>query len=103
MRSYVAVAECGQSSESGANSGMRFRKLRIAWSVVWGLACVLLVVLWVRSHRPQPTERWYTTPAVFVNQKLYAVKIEDGLSLLTMTEDRDGNGFSTEYFDALGN
>jgi hypothetical protein len=29
---------------------MRFRKLRIAWSVSWGLACVLLVVLWVRSY-----------------------------------------------------
>ena len=29
---------------------MRFRKLRIAWSVVWGLACVLLIALWVRSY-----------------------------------------------------
>src|SRR5262245_14496481 len=28
---------------------MRFRKLRIAWSVGWGLACVLLIALWVRS------------------------------------------------------
>ena len=29
---------------------MRFRKLRIAWSVGWGIACVLLLVLWVRSY-----------------------------------------------------
>jgi hypothetical protein len=29
---------------------MRFRKLRIAWSVWWGLVCVLLIVLWVRSY-----------------------------------------------------
>jgi type II secretory pathway pseudopilin PulG len=29
---------------------MKFRKLRIAWSVFWGLACVLLIVLWVRSY-----------------------------------------------------
>src|ERR1044072_1880010 len=29
---------------------MTFRKLRIAWSVWWGLACVLLIVLWVRSY-----------------------------------------------------
>ena len=29
---------------------MRFRKLRIAWSVGWGIACVLLIVLWVRSY-----------------------------------------------------
>jgi hypothetical protein len=26
------------------------RALRIAWSVAWGIACVLLVALWVRSH-----------------------------------------------------
>jgi len=29
---------------------MRFRKLRIAWSVLGGIACVLLIVLWVRSY-----------------------------------------------------
>ena len=29
---------------------MRFRKLRIAWSVGWGAVCVLLIVLWVRSY-----------------------------------------------------
>src|SRR6476660_9850969 len=29
---------------------MRFRKLRIAWSVICGIACVLLIVLWVRSY-----------------------------------------------------
>jgi hypothetical protein len=29
---------------------MRFRKLRIAWSVAWGLAAVSLIVLWVRSY-----------------------------------------------------
>ena len=29
---------------------MKFRKLRIAWSVGWGLAALLLCVLWVRSY-----------------------------------------------------
>jgi len=29
---------------------MKYRKLRIAWSVVWGIACVLLIALWVRSY-----------------------------------------------------
>src|SRR5689334_13942796 len=29
---------------------MKFRKLRIAWSVVWGLAAVLLIALWARSY-----------------------------------------------------
>jgi hypothetical protein len=30
---------------------MRFRKLRIAWSVACGIAFLLLIVLWVRSYR----------------------------------------------------
>jgi hypothetical protein len=29
---------------------MRFRKLRIAWSVAWGMVAVLPLVLWVRSY-----------------------------------------------------
>jgi len=28
---------------------MRFRKLRITWTVLCGIACVLLIVLWARS------------------------------------------------------
>jgi len=32
------------------NGAMRFRKLRIAWSVAWGSVAVLLCVLWVRSY-----------------------------------------------------
>jgi hypothetical protein len=35
---------------TGTGRGVRFRKLRIAWSVCWGLAAVLLIVLWVRSY-----------------------------------------------------
>jgi hypothetical protein len=30
---------------------MKYGKLRIAWSVAWGLLAVLLIVLWVRSYR----------------------------------------------------
>jgi hypothetical protein len=29
---------------------MRFRKLRITWTAICGIACVLLLVLWVRSY-----------------------------------------------------
>jgi len=32
---------------------MRFRKLRIAWSVVWGMLAALLIVLWARSYENQ--------------------------------------------------
>jgi hypothetical protein len=37
---------------------MRFRKLRIAWTVFWGLACILLIVLWVRSHAIRDSAFW---------------------------------------------
>jgi len=30
--------------------GMRFRKLRIAWSAICAITCVVLVALWVRSY-----------------------------------------------------
>lgn len=30
--------------------GIKFRRLRIAWSVVCGILCLLLIVLWVRSY-----------------------------------------------------
>lgn len=29
---------------------MKYRKLRIAWSVVWGTMAVLLIALWIRSY-----------------------------------------------------
>ena len=28
---------------------MKYRKLRIAWSVAWGVAAVLLIVIWMQS------------------------------------------------------
>ena len=29
---------------------LKYRKLRIAWSVAWGMLAVLLIALWVRSY-----------------------------------------------------
>jgi hypothetical protein len=37
---------------------MRYRKLRIAWSVGCGIACVLLIVLWVRSYLNYEDAMW---------------------------------------------
>ena len=42
---------------------MRFRKLRIAWSVVCGIACVLLIALWVRSY-------WWAMTSVQLTQEI---------------------------------
>ncbi len=50
---------------------MKYRKLRIAWSVAWGIACLVLVALWVRatglmtlsvsSRRPVTSCRFHST------------------------------------------
>jgi len=50
---------------------MRFRKLRIAWSVVWGAVAVLLVVMWVRSYRTSYNlYTWWPTTALQVEFNL---------------------------------
>ena len=59
-----AAKEHGWASQSGTKctalvagffmrsrmGGMKYRKLRIAWSVAWGVVAVLLCVWWVRSY-----------------------------------------------------
>src|SRR5688572_29967946 len=37
---------------------MKYRKLRIAWSVAWGLLCLMLCVLWVRSYTVRDSAFW---------------------------------------------
>jgi hypothetical protein len=42
---------------------MKYRKLRIAWSVGCGLLCLLLIALWVRSYWASDNVSWvYSTP-----------------------------------------
>jgi hypothetical protein len=46
---------------------IRFRKLRIAWSVGWGVVTLLLCVLWVRSYMTTDTLGGTTSaPRVFL-------------------------------------
>src|SRR6478609_241719 len=51
---------------------MRFRKLRIAWSVGCGIACVLLIVLWVRSY-------WWFDNVNFSTTETKVVQSFDGV------------------------
>ena len=44
---------------------VRFRKLRIVWSVAWGVVAVLLCVLWVRSYFIRDTA-WLPTSKISV-------------------------------------
>jgi hypothetical protein len=61
---------------------MKHRKLRIAWSVAWGLLAVLLVVLWVRSYWWYDCARWRITQAklIEVTSQLGKLLISDGES-----------------------
>ena len=40
---------------------MKHRKLRIAWSVAWGIVAALVIALWVRSHY-SVNQMFLTTP-----------------------------------------
>lgn len=57
---------------------MKYRKLRIAWSVGWGLVCVLLIVLWARSYQ--------TCDRTHMNSHLFGVSTE-GAFIVAWTDD----------------
>src|SRR5690242_190518 len=67
---------------------MRYRKLRIAWSVVWGLAAVLLIVLWVRSYW-----RWDVESIYWPGTYSYALESLHGRLFFVGTYAPNGNGF----------
>jgi hypothetical protein len=54
---------------------MKYRKLRIAWSVGWGVAAVLLVALWVRSYW------WVDGVRLQANATYYLVSASQALRL----------------------
>ena len=69
---------------------MRYRKLRIAWSVGCGIACVLLIALWVRSYRYR--EGWIQEPSGGLRV----------LSQLGVCYFRGSEGYSAKWFsDAI--
>jgi hypothetical protein len=72
---------------------MRFRKLRIAWSVGCAIACVLLIVLWVRS---------YYAPFVFHLKPtaLWFLSIGGHIGPLVTETNKDGTMHMTTYHTA---
>jgi hypothetical protein len=54
---------------------MRVGKLRIAWSVAWGVVAVLLCVLWVRSyfHEDRASGRVFSTGIRFYSSRGWLV------------------------------
>jgi hypothetical protein len=57
---------------------MRFRKLRIAWSVCCAIACVLLIALWERSYSWSDGLRWEHGAA----RDVIIIKSETGVIVL---------------------
>src|SRR6476659_8694975 len=47
---------------------MRFRKLRIAWSIFWGVAAALLIAVWVRSY-------WNYYAITYIDSRFGAVSL----------------------------
>jgi hypothetical protein len=41
------------------------RKLRIGWTVVFGIACVLLMVMWLRSGSTFDSVGWYSSKGMY--------------------------------------
>ena len=56
---------------------MKYRKLRIAWSVAWGVVAVLLCVLWVRSYW-----RWESVAAIKTPSR-YVVGSGQGIAIVS--------------------
>jgi hypothetical protein len=44
---------------------MKYRKLRIAWSVAWGILCLALIALWMRSYY------WYDRASLDLRNDLW--------------------------------
>jgi hypothetical protein len=74
---------------------MKYRKLRIAWSVAWGVVAVLLCMLWVRSY----------TSFYYLSARTFSLATHRGILFI----DEDFNVSAGYYavvpleYDILGN
>src|SRR3954466_10399403 len=97
---------------------MRFRKLRIAWSAGWGLACVLLIVLWVRSYgregihyfrgtfcRTQSSSGWfsftYYRPEYYLDTRTNSLQTRNGFMVQRMPEWLSSRGLNLYWSTGL--
>src|SRR5262245_10305239 len=56
---------------------MKYRKLRVAWSAWWSIACVLLLLLWVRSYfrGDAATITWTSKRAIRLNSSVGGMQL----------------------------
>jgi hypothetical protein len=60
---------------------MRFRKQRIAWSVACGIACVLLILFWVRSYRVIDVVHWTTSTRITFVSEIGIIQVSRSKSI----------------------
>jgi hypothetical protein len=71
------------------------RGLRIAWSAWWGILCVLLVVLWVRSYS------WKDLLSGHVGNRWFVIESAEG-RLAFRSQDNAGGISTTWRIDSWG-
>ena len=69
LRRDARVSTAAGICRSGIEGKLRYHKLRIGWSVFWGLAAVLLIALWVRSY-------WWVDGCMWSDSRLRTHAVE---------------------------
>src|SRR6188472_3642662 len=59
---------------------MKYRKLRIAWSIGWGIACLLMIALWARSY-------WWFDTVYYVQSSLDYLEFGSVAGLVFVEDD----------------
>jgi hypothetical protein len=81
-----------------ADTPIDLRKLRITWSVFWGLTCVLLIVLWVRSYWIHDLIQGTNSSLRFINLSIY-----DGTLKLAWSKPYPLSPFAVTKWGTIGN
>jgi hypothetical protein len=82
---------------------MKYRKLRIAWSVGWGVACVLLIVLWIHSYWYQDQIVVWMSNSMDVHSLSWHGWMGVGYSWFdTKLEDMSRHGNTRVHFHYMG-
>jgi hypothetical protein len=57
-----------RQNQTDSLAGIKYRKLRIAWSVLCGILCALVAIIWVRSYR------WFDEFAILNSRSLMSAQ-----------------------------
>jgi hypothetical protein len=75
---------------------MKYRKLRIAWSVMCGIICLLMAVEWVQSYSGS-NKGWHTLTR-FENSPTYYYDSLEGRLRITNSQNWEAGAFGIFYW-----